>query len=139
MGSTTRSPYEVLGIGPAATAAEVMRAYQAALKARRDEPSVISWAFNALRNPRTRLASDLEAFDVESVRRVLIDQLREEVSAATQSPLEVPMVPIGRLALADRAMFKNDWLEVPARAISFTEDPEYAADESMLPLIEFPS
>ncbi len=139
MGSATTSPYEVLGIGPSATAADIMRAYQVALKARRYEPPFVSWAFNVLRNPRTRLACDLEVFDVESVRKALIERLREAASARTADPLDVPMMPVERLVLADRALFLADWREVPDRVVSFEEDPAFGADESMLPLIEFPS
>jgi hypothetical protein len=139
MDQMTLSPYQVLQIGVEATTADIMRAYQVAVRARRHEPSVLAWALNALRNPRTRLSCDLDALEIGSVRSELADRLREAADGPSLAHMDVPLMPIERLATADIASSLADEREIPTREVSLAVSPSFAPSDDILPMIEFPS
>jgi hypothetical protein len=139
MEQTNPSPYQVLQIGVEATTADIMRAYQVEVKARRHEPAVLAWALNSLRNPRTRLSCDLDALEIGSVRSNLAERLREAAGRPSLAQMDVPLMPIERLVMADIASSVSDAHEIPTREISFAVSPSFAPSDDMLPVIEFPS
>lgn len=59
MAAVSVSPYQVLDLDQAATAAEIRQAYQRALRARRYTRQQVTNAFNQLRNAQSRLGHDL--------------------------------------------------------------------------------
>ncbi len=55
----TETPYQILDISPSASSEEVKKARDRALKSRQRQPQKIMQAFSDLRNPKTRIETDL--------------------------------------------------------------------------------
>jgi hypothetical protein len=131
------SPYELLGVAPGATAAEISQAYQQAVRARRHPANRLSQAFNELRNPRSRLEHDLLFYETPEVDQALYGIL----SAAEDVPL-LPVaqlvVPPGELVAFDAATVAEEWRPVRAASAKLVPSARFAATPAVLPPPELP-
>jgi hypothetical protein len=78
--SAPPSPYELLGVDPTATAAQIHAAFKDAVRTRTHPPQQVRHAYEQLRHPRNRLRHDLLEPEPSDLRAQL-DALLEAVGA----------------------------------------------------------
>jgi hypothetical protein len=135
----SRSPYDILGVHPGVTDAELQEAFRTALRRRTHPPAEIRHAFEQLRSPRSRLRHDLlhpEPVDV----RALIEPVLE--GAGRGSPTDDGSVPlpgwqdIVRPDLGGRETVERPL--PPAAGPPVDRTPRGPAHRDVVPPFEFP-
>jgi hypothetical protein len=87
------SPYDVLGVAPSATQAQIRAAYRAGLRARTHSRESLTQAFSQLQSAANRLAADLVEPPWSGV-----DALRDASATVPRpSPVDDAVAPLPRL------------------------------------------
>lgn len=131
------SPYEILGITPSASNADIMRAYQPALRQQRYAPAEVTRAFNELRNPGRRFEYDLFELchlgDVAAVHEAL-----QQLPATEFLPLEVDQLS-SALAFVANPDMTADFGALPDCPMELIDNFDFPPGEAVLLPIPFPA
>jgi hypothetical protein len=135
-----RSPYDVLGLTPAATAAEVHAAYERTLHevVDPDEQRACAAAYDVLRSAGRRVAADLLEYaapDTASTAREAFAGVAEERFLSEDAP---PPPPIAALVVLRRAETVADHHEPPPTQSTFAIPTRFVATTDVLPPVDIP-
>lgn len=135
MSPTEMSPYEILEIQPSATNAEVITAYQRALKQRRYPANRVTQAFNELRNPRRRAEHDLLVFSDLGEHAAIA-----QAFAGLPPPAFVPReaLPVKMpISLPEADELAAEELEIPECPVELATGDAFAVNTAVLPPIDY--
>jgi hypothetical protein len=135
-----RTPYDVLGITPEATVADVHDAYERALA---DAPNAAerearTTAYLHLRNTARRLGTDIleyAATDPAATAREAFAGVAEEPFLSPGPP---PAPPVAALVVLRRADSAEDHREPPATKGTFVVPGRFTAYADVLPPVDIP-
>lgn len=110
----TETPYQILDISPSASSEEVKKARDRALKRRQQQPQKIMQAFSDLRNPKTRIETDLLVMtDVGNEKD--LEYFLSALSHDGFLPKDVPVLASHPALLAlGQLQPEGDFLDIPA-------------------------
>jgi len=140
MATPERSPYEVLGLRPTATTAEVHAAFKRSLTAVRDraERQACANAYGELRDADRRIGGDLSEYavpDAEDTAREAFAGVDEEPFLGRDVPPAPPPAVLAVLRSADSDM---DRREPPPAHGTFVIPRRYAGSPDVLPPVDVP-
>ncbi|MYV99225.1 hypothetical protein [Streptomyces sp. SID3343] len=135
-----RSPYDVLGLTPAATAAEVHAAYERTLSEVVDpaEQRACAAAYDVLRSAGRRVGADLLEYaapDSATTARDAFAGVAEDRFLSKDTP---PPPPIAALVVLRRAETVADHHEPPPTQGTFAIPARFSATADVLPPVDIP-
>ncbi|OPC80345.1 hypothetical protein B4N89_04740 [Embleya scabrispora] len=133
------SPYDVLGITPAATPPEVHAAYERALAAATGAPDreACTTAYLHLRNTGRRLGADILEYaapDPSTTAREAFAGVAEQRFL----PRDAPPPPITTLVVLRRSTTAEDHREPPPTDTTFATPARFTATADVLPPVDIP-
>ncbi|WP_406280631.1 hypothetical protein [Embleya sp. NBC_00896] len=139
MPASERSPYDVLGITPAATPPDVHAAYESALAAATGpaEREACTTAYLHLRNTSRRLGADILEFAAPDSATTA----REAFAGVADEPFLAPDAPppaIPALVVLRRGDTSGDHREPPPTKGTFAIPDRFTATADVLPPVDIP-